>query len=65
MDYGMKQKGSCHVPKPKVYFKKITKTYVKKIYYVPKVKKSTKTSIRCGVLPCAPKRHKKPCRCSY
>jgi|GEM_PF-5080465 len=43
-------KHCCKIPKPKTYFKKITKTHVTKIKYVPKVKKFSFTDVECGVI---------------
>lgn len=59
-EYVLPEKKHCHncrVPKPKIYFKKVIKTTVKKVYYVPKVKKFTKVRVICGVKPIHRKKH--------
>lgn len=41
----------CHFPKPKKrFFKKLTKTTVITVKYVPKVKRRCFTHVECGVL---------------
>ncbi len=44
------KKHKCYDPKTKCYYKKITKTCVTKIKYVPKVKKHCHVTIEYGVI---------------
>lgn len=51
----------CCVPKPKTYYKKIIKTCVTKIKYVPKVKKSYHVHVECGVKKTKRRHHHHHC----